>query len=211
MSNRERWIIYPLLLFAVVSIAIDQVGGRAFLELHTVQCQELVVASPHGAPRIVLRNDPESASGLIAIHGPAASAADIESIHRNDVQTEIGANREGGFVRIIGAEGVPTLFLGHLRQRQASGLTATDKHGILLTLDADESATTDVRQTADVWGPMLSWQEVPDSNRVFEETKAELRNLAEDSEDDTTSEAPSRGPETGEADSSDQPGQQPPD
>ena len=165
MSNRERWIVYPLLLFAVISIAIDQVSGRALLELHTIRCQELVITSPRGAPRIVLGNAVESAGGLITIHGPSTSAGG-ESSHWNEVQTEIGASEDGGFVRIIGAEGVPSLYLGHQRQWQSSGLTVTDKRGEPLPVD------TNHKELLDLWGPMLAWQHVPDANRDFEQAQA---------------------------------------
>lgn len=103
MSNRERWIVYPLLLFAVGSTIVDRLIERGYSEFQTLQCEELIVASPQGIPRIVLSQSLDDASGLVSIHGPSAGPNSLESY--NDVQAEIGANEFGGFVRIKGDEG----------------------------------------------------------------------------------------------------------
>jgi len=95
MSNRERWIVYPL-LFLTLGIVMrdklvphatgpsDQIAasviqcqqlradsllcGRLVGEL--VQCGELQTIGRGNKPSVVLRTDPESGSGVITILTP---------------------------------------------------------------------------------------------------------------------------------------------
>ena len=171
MSKRERWIVYPLLLFAVASAVATNLRSQAVAVFGVVECNRIVVKSPQGVPRVVIGSSIESQGGQILVHGPSAGASNGVIMNVNDVQAEIGAGNSGGFVKIAGTEGVPFLTLGHDDAKQISGLVATDQLGRFY----EESTNAD-----SFWGPTLSWDAIPNAHREFEKAKSKLRESAGD-------------------------------
>ena len=170
-SNRERWIIYPLLLFTLLSTMFGKLRESG-MEHGTIQCRELVVTAPDGSPRIALRQDATGSSGLITVYGltqPIIIGNGDESavigIRRRFAsrKLELGVDRVGGYVNVIGSDGLPALRLGHVEQQRASGLVATDTHGTLLA---------QAEQDGVPWGTTFAWDNVPDSNRDFQDAMA---------------------------------------
>lgn len=176
MTKRERWVVYPLLLFAIASTVASHFREQAVASFGTVECHRLVVRSPQGIPRIVLKPSEHYRSGVIQIHGPTLEADGHRSVGLNDVQAEIGADDRGGFVRVAGSEGIPFLTLGHQDEVECSGLFATDQHGILfaappLSGDPTEPQRLHVRP----WGTMLNWHDVPNAVRDYRAAKSRTR------------------------------------
>jgi len=64
MSERERWIVYPL-LFLTLGIALrDKLGGTAKkIEAQRVVCEQLVVSNEKAGPQVVL--DSTKAGGIV--------------------------------------------------------------------------------------------------------------------------------------------------
>ncbi len=171
MSNRERWIVYPLLLFTLLMNMSRKLVESGSAEFGTIQCQELVVAAPDGSQRIALRQDPAGDGGLITVYGLTQSlisrdrGTDAVASVRSRIpasKLELGVDDIGGYVRVLGADGLPELRLGHIEQERASGLVATDPNGILLAAAGEDGA----------WGPRLAWADVPDSRRDYDEAMA---------------------------------------
>jgi hypothetical protein len=50
MSSRERWIVYPLIFFALGTVLKDKI--TSVLDVRSLDCQELTVATHDGEPRI---------------------------------------------------------------------------------------------------------------------------------------------------------------
>ena len=63
MSERERWIVYPL-LFLTLGIALrDKFGVAKEVRAHRIICEELVVLNEDAGPQVVL--DSTKAGGLV--------------------------------------------------------------------------------------------------------------------------------------------------
>lgn len=174
MSNRERWIIYPLLLFTLLTTMSRKLFESGMAEFGTIQCHELVVTSPDGSPRIALRQDAMGGGGMIAVYGltqPIITGSGDEAAVigiRGRVASnklELGVDRIGGYVNVVGSDALPALRLGHVEQKRASGLVATDTHGTLLAQAGQDGAS---------WGTTLAWDDVPDSSRDYVEAMADF-------------------------------------
>lgn len=75
MTERERWIVYPLLFLALGASLRDKFGGPETIDAKHIHCEELrtsqvVIADPRSnQPRIVLKTVPEAApNGAVAPH-----------------------------------------------------------------------------------------------------------------------------------------------
>jgi hypothetical protein len=66
MTDRERWIVYPLLFLALGAGVKDKVLHQTDIEM--VVCEKLVVHDPNGQQQIVISSTP--VGGRIAILGP---------------------------------------------------------------------------------------------------------------------------------------------
>ncbi len=69
MSNRERWIVYPLLFFSILLAARDDIVPAEKSEFDSVVCRRLFVESPDGRTLILLAAEHDA--GSIRIVGPA--------------------------------------------------------------------------------------------------------------------------------------------
>lgn len=140
MSNRERWIVYPLLFYAVLSCMKSALVEPTDASYETVTCNQLLLESVEGQPLVQLgaNIDDEGAEwGLVELfnaHGQLAA--------------QLGADPGGGFVTSVGAHGALTLTMGHDEDRRQSGLQAKNKEG---------QPVSDPRQPDEAWGLQLAW------------------------------------------------------
>jgi len=121
MNERERWIVYPLLVLALGASLRDKFSGSSTLEADQIRCNEirasqLVIADPQaGQPRIVLRTVPEP-----TISGTApGTAGQIELLdHAQRPQTVIqhGVVHSPGLrsqaIAVIDPAGKPRVHIG---------------------------------------------------------------------------------------------------
>ena len=63
MSDRERWIIYPLLFLALGAALRDKLTQS--VDVETIRCKQLVVVDSQETPRIVLNSN--DAGGLVRV------------------------------------------------------------------------------------------------------------------------------------------------
>ena len=63
MSERERWIVYPLLLLTLGIALRDKFGIAKEVKAHRVVCEELVVLDDDAGPQVVLEST--KAGGVI--------------------------------------------------------------------------------------------------------------------------------------------------
>ena len=149
MVERERWIIYPLLFFALLLAARDRMIPPNPLKCPSIECSELTVRSQDG--RDLVRMGGSLDSGVIIVYGPShAIDADSLNLQDNEHLLELGTSDGGGYVTAFGPPDAPTLKLGHLQERALSGLIAVD--------DADQAASQDSPGDEELWGPTVLWK-----------------------------------------------------
>ena len=134
MSDRERWIVYPLLFAALAMGGFNRMKTSTRLTCHEIECNRLIVTpDPRDLP-----SDEESSSSVVVSCSP-----------------------DGGFLELHGSPELPEIFLGHHEVRQVSGLLATNPQGRLedwgKLFPWPEAATDpiedDNRQPADIDNP----------------------------------------------------------
>ena len=70
MSNRERWIVYPLLFFALMLGLADKLVPEGDATFARVRCGELTLVSPAEEPLLAIRPD-ERAAAEVVFYGRA--------------------------------------------------------------------------------------------------------------------------------------------
>jgi hypothetical protein len=65
MSNRERWIVYPLLFLALLSSIGDKLVPQESQRFAAVECGQLALVGPDGEKLIALRSDGQNAGELV--------------------------------------------------------------------------------------------------------------------------------------------------
>lgn len=160
MSNRERWVIYPLLLFSFLLAARDKYVKPENVSYATVTCKRLTISSDEGRPLVTLGASDTDAGALI-MHGPIAAAGlpGAESQSPDNLRApgyrtvEMGANEDGGYVRVFGARPGLDLHVGHDAELELSGYAAVDEHNQFVQSIADQEAESD----EPVWGAVMDW------------------------------------------------------
>ena len=56
MSERERWIVYPLLFLTLGLVLRDKLGMAKQVQAHRVVCEKLIVLNDDGVPQVVLES-----------------------------------------------------------------------------------------------------------------------------------------------------------
>jgi hypothetical protein len=164
MSNRERWIVYPLIFFAFLMGARDKFLPPEHVSCEDVVCNRLTVVGSEGKPAVRIRATEDDA-GLITVSAcrldpdlPGTPPADIDQPRRalGYEAIELSANRDGGFVRVIGTRVGTDLYVGHNRDAQVSGYVAVDEQGEFLRPSGAD-------QLPQIWGLTRPW--TPEDNR----------------------------------------------
>jgi hypothetical protein len=118
MSDRERWIVYPLLLLAIglamgnrIVLQDEEHGGEA----DVIRCKGLEVIGPEGKPTISLSTS-EKGNGMVEV-GDA----------QGQLQSRLSANASGATLQLLDHDAKLYEFIGHYANR--FGLFAGDAEG----------------------------------------------------------------------------------
>jgi hypothetical protein len=134
MNNRERWIIYPLLFFAISLAAKTQMDQAFELDTGQVVCRELRVVDRRGD--VQLRLTADRAGGLlvlqdrrqaaaVVLNAVASGGGQVLVVGDNDLAAaELRGTPAGGQVQLWGANGQPAILLGYPSGSGPAGLTA---------------------------------------------------------------------------------------
>lgn len=140
MTDRERWTIYPLLIFSLALSLRDKVFPPAVLTVPDVRCQRLEVTDPSGTPRVIMGISAKE-SGAFELRGP-------------DGKNRIVMTSEpvvGGVIELLNDAATPTVEIGG-EQKGAAGtvttfgkdsrplviLSAVENNGAIVTLRGDQ-------------------------------------------------------------------------
>lgn len=173
MSNRERWIIYPLLFFALANafkqqtgFEIDNSGLGPFQhegKFRSIECNMLTVNSLDGRQLARLGGATGEAGSLI-IYGPNGNrlvvlGADLqgtrgvmEIFSRFNPSTVITSTEGGGWLKLYGEDGQPSLVVGHDSESERSGLLALGRDDVPLT------KSMAAQGESDPWGHSFAWK-----------------------------------------------------
>lgn len=167
MSERERWIVYPLLLFSLALGLRDKLVPTRDAEFAEITCHELRVVAPLTKARRAYIGGNSSDAGMMLVYGstgkPALSlGADAENFGRlalMDAQgitsvEAMGATATAG-IRIQPDAAGPTLLLGRDHTTSAVGLMALDDHDRLLSADPEDASSSVP------WGTALPDRQIP--------------------------------------------------
>ncbi len=168
MSNRERWIIYPLLFFSLLSGLKDQFALPTNGQFESITCKRLTVEAIDGRPLIELDSNMASTgdqAGVFVMYGSIATDAAGHGPTGLELKPrprtiEMGAEPGGGYLKSFGDISAPTIKLGHDATEKTSGVAAIDTHGHLLPASANVSEQ-------EAWGMFIGWKatnEAPRSN-----------------------------------------------
>ena len=157
MSDRERWIVYPLLFFALLLGAKDRIVPPDPLACQRLECQSLVIKSADGRELVKLGPTTDGAvlrffSSADALAKTASDDVDFKPSPLRQM-LEVGADSTGGYATMFGPKVAPVLKLGHHPSLELTGLIATSQDGEPKTYD-DNSESSDV-----VWGQLLEWSD----------------------------------------------------
>ena len=155
MSNRERWIVYPLLFFAFLMGARDEYAKPDRLDCNLISCRRLTVTSTDGQA-LVRIGASEDDAGALSIYGAREpirlpgdeSPADAVRKPGHEI-FEVGANNYGGYVRVFGSRPGTDIQIGHDGKLRFSGLMAVDEQ--------DDYVSSDETIASPVWGQVLFW------------------------------------------------------
>lgn len=147
MSTRERWIVYPLLLMALLLGVKDRIPPRSQIQCRNIECNELIVKSLDGQrrvrigdhagqsslivfaqqqrPALILQTQPDGGSGQVQVIDAEGSPSVV-----------LGSTSDGGRVELYSGRDQPALWMGYDRHLQLAGLAAIDKqnHPVALVL-----------------------------------------------------------------------------
>lgn len=156
MSDRERWIVYPLLFFSFLLGAKDRIAPPNPLTCGQLECQSLVLKSADG--RELVKLGPTSDGAVLRFYSEpeewaknASDDIDFKPVPLRQM-VEVGADATGGYATMFGPKSAPVLKLGHHEELESTGLIATDQDGEPRTLNG-ESDSAQV-----VWGQLLEWE-----------------------------------------------------
>jgi hypothetical protein len=156
MSNRERWVVYPLLLFTFLMATRDDYVKPAHFDCDSISCRRLVVSSIEGKA-IISMGPSEDEAGALRIYGsrhpirlPGAEVAGDQRRQPGHEIFEVGANEDGGYLRVFGSRPGHDLQLGHDGVLRQSGLTAISVKDEYVPAPAGPPEPV-------IWGNVLAW------------------------------------------------------
>ncbi|MEN6405723.1 MAG: hypothetical protein ABFC77_04545 [Thermoguttaceae bacterium] len=128
MSNRERWIVYPLLFLSLGMAVRDKVMPHGVLRAKELICDHVV--SNRSECLALLVNGPKNRPVVIAGTDTNLRAGSIETFTEDGLpQVQLRSTESGGMVTAIGQAGKVVLILGYFGQNlgvfaQAPGFAA---------------------------------------------------------------------------------------
>jgi hypothetical protein len=141
MSNRERWIVYPLLFFSIALSWKSVVRTHGNVEFRTIRCQKIDVRSSDSRPavRIVGSED----SGSITLFGQDGIPLAMLTASRNGTsgslelanppklsKVSINAADEGGRIQLGSTPTKPEIIVGFDAADVSPGLFAVDAKNV---------------------------------------------------------------------------------
>jgi hypothetical protein len=146
MSDRERWIVYPLLVLSLALAVKDRYDAwQGTSEFNVLVCRTLLVQNEVGEVQAVIQENTRGAAEL-----SLAGKGEL-------VEASLTADEGGGRLMLMRRADQKAILLGHDQLREASGLWAIDQ------TDAAEPAPLLIDTGEDrVWN-VLEWptQEPP--------------------------------------------------
>lgn len=175
MSNRERWVVYPLIFFAFLMGARDKFYPLEDVACTTVTCNQLTIVASDGEPAVRITTTEDDA-GVITVYAcrldPRLPGELIKSDERRrklgHQAIELSANKDGGFMRVLGTRYGSDLYVGHNSDARFSGYAAVDQNGELLTNEGYSQAEQPSRP---LWGLTRAWEDPPESQDRSTSTK----------------------------------------
>ncbi|MCA9189333.1 MAG: hypothetical protein R3E01_34680 [Pirellulaceae bacterium] len=172
MTQRERWIVYPLLFMSLAFGLRGDLFPRQNAKFEVLTCQGLRVVDNRGkalvevgiaggqggslrilnkigSPVVVLEPDFYDQHGVVTIADAASNTLAKLGAHANFPQLEFVETKDA-----------PRLVVGADAQRHVSGLmTVDDEHQIL--------GLADEHEPPDAWGTLLPWERRGDLKRIM--------------------------------------------
>jgi hypothetical protein len=159
MSDRERWIVYPVLTLSLALSAKTRWDAfRGTSDFHVVTCRTLVVRNELDEEQIVLQQNSQG-------------AAEASLLGADGVEALLTAGEGGGRLMLVRSGDQKALVLGHDKLQELSGLWAIE------TAHSDAVAPlTDGAAEGDVWR-LLPWPiAVEEENQPAEKSPTQEEN-----------------------------------
>jgi hypothetical protein len=126
MSDRERWIVYPLLLLAIglaLRNGVETPDEGHGAEVDVVRCKALEVMGPEGKPTVTITTS-DKGDGM------------VETGNANGkLQSRLSANPSGGALQLLDSEDQIYAMVGHEGQRVGL-FVGNAESGLVLPLSA---------------------------------------------------------------------------
>jgi hypothetical protein len=160
MSNRERWVVYPLVLFSLLMHARDTFYEPTVAEFESVVCQELVVRRADGTRLVHIGPRSNNAGGidLFDARGASMLALGVDELTpsglieirgvRGQPLVMIGAGPRGGYLEAGDNRLERRIIVGHADRLPVDGLFAKNAAGELVPPNGNGQKTP--------WGVFLN-------------------------------------------------------
>jgi len=147
MSDRERWIVYPIVFLALVLGLNNYIHNGSNVSFGALRCSSLVVESPDG--RVRLRASGVGKTGELVIYGegttPLFSVAATNGGKSGQVRISgakganvtFAASDDGSSVVVESSKVKPKIVLGHADDQRHQGLFAYDVDKSCLATSSD--------------------------------------------------------------------------
>lgn len=150
MSDRERWIVYPLLFLALLQSQRDAWrASYGTARFKSIACNSIDVQSPAGASKVRIVGNPNT--GLINVYGSGpqrcvavttkngGNAGHLELIHALKYSgVRITADPVGGVAEFSGAPTLPAMRVGIDPQTNLVGVFPANSHLIPIEVELSE-------------------------------------------------------------------------
>ena len=160
MSDRERWIVYPLLFLALLQSQRDAWrASYGTAKFNSVQCNSIDVQSQTGETKIRLVGNPNT--GLINVYGAGpqrcvavstkngGNSGHLELIHTVKYSgVKLTATPEGGVAELSGSPTVPAVRLGVDPKTKQVGVGPANGHLIPVEIELSDSGLQFVPKSA---------------------------------------------------------------
>jgi hypothetical protein len=170
MSNRERWVVYPLLFLAISLSIKTQLSQARLVDTDIVQCRRLIVSSSEKQPRVELIGGEHS--GVLALmdergvdrvllrleESTGEGHLDFGGPDRTTRATLRGTPR-GGLLSLIDSGGQLEIMAGYPEEAGEGGIVAR-RHGQRVPDQSGDSS----------WGIQLPAADSTDSNQAPDAT-----------------------------------------
>ncbi|MCA9262651.1 MAG: hypothetical protein KDA60_02335 [Planctomycetales bacterium] len=172
MTNRERWVVYPLLFFSLMMGLSEKLSPARNGTFNRLECTELRILSRAKQP-ILLAHESAQGSAVLQLRGLASTGYDVglggdDGSGPVDVKdwtdakgrpkmrqlAELSGDIGGGYLILNGPQTFPELRLGHGDEQRISGMSGK-------------------RESGEVPIAVLSWDEKPEPDSTVPNSNAD--------------------------------------